>query len=119
MKFHSHLSPRGLTAIVGVASVVAALAGARDSFAVDIEAGPIMNNGEASSRCPRVCAARNMTWGGQWTTTVPGRMSVCGCAPRPAAPTPPPPAPTAVPAPNQWYRLQTVFRGTSECLEGN
>ncbi|WP_437547810.1 mannan-binding protein [Sorangium sp. So ce367] len=26
-----------------------------------------------------------VTWNGQWTTTVPGRMSVCGCNPPPPA----------------------------------
>jgi len=46
----------------------------------DVDAGPIYNNGEAAKRCPAVCkASHDRTWNGQWKTTVPGKMSVCGC----------------------------------------
>jgi hypothetical protein len=43
----------------------------------DVEAGPIWDNDFAARRCPQVCAPGR--WNGQWRTTVPGRMSVCGC----------------------------------------
>ncbi|MBL9029878.1 MAG: mannan-binding lectin [Caedimonas sp.] len=49
--------------------------------AVDIDAGPIWNNGDAKTKCPNVCKGKGMTWNGNWVTTVPGKMSVCGCDP--------------------------------------
>ncbi len=48
----------------------------------DIPAGPIWNQGHANQRCPQVCASSRAAWNGQWRTTVPGRMSVCGCVSR-------------------------------------
>jgi len=50
---------------------------ARDPITRDVEAGPLWNNGDADRKCPAVCAPGR--WTGQWRTTVPGRMSVCGC----------------------------------------
>lgn len=50
--------------------------------AVDINAGPIWNNGDAQQKCPNVCKSQNMNWNGNWTTTIPGQMSVCGCNPK-------------------------------------
>jgi hypothetical protein len=41
----------------------------------NMEAGPIWNQGEAASKCAAAC---KLTWNGQWTTTVAGKMSVCG-----------------------------------------
>ena len=48
----------------------------------DADAGPIWNNDEAPSKCPTTCSAYAATWNGQWKTTVPGQMSVCGCVPQ-------------------------------------
>jgi FtsP/CotA-like multicopper oxidase with cupredoxin domain len=45
----------------------------------DVNAGPIFNNQDAQQKCPGVCTNVSATWNGQWTTTVPGQMSVCGC----------------------------------------
>jgi FtsP/CotA-like multicopper oxidase with cupredoxin domain len=45
----------------------------------DRPAGPIWNNDDAKVRCPEACRADNATWNGQWTTTIPGKLSVCGC----------------------------------------
>ena len=45
----------------------------------DRPAGPIWNNDDAKVKCPTACLASNGTWNGQWTTTIPGKMSVCGC----------------------------------------
>lgn len=45
----------------------------------DVQAGPIWNNQDAQGKCPAVCAKDGSTWNGQWTTTIPGQMSVCGC----------------------------------------
>lgn len=42
-----------------------------------IEAGPIWNNADAKAKC--TATLRNIKWNGQWTTTVEGEMSVCGC----------------------------------------
>lgn len=48
--------------------------------AIDVEAGPIWSNGHAQTVCPDVCKKAMMTWSGQWSTTIPGKMSVCGCS---------------------------------------
>ncbi len=45
----------------------------------DVNAGPIWNNDDAKVKCPTVCTNAAATWNGQWTTTVPGSQSVCGC----------------------------------------
>ena len=47
--------------------------------AVDVQAGPIWNNEHAKEICPKVCSDQKLVWNGNWLTTVPGRMSVCGC----------------------------------------
>ncbi|MDR1518801.1 MAG: mannan-binding lectin [Planctomycetota bacterium] len=62
---------------------------AREEFgelrSLDIEAGPIRNHEFALSRCPEAAAEWNgehggaARWTGQWTTTIPGKMSVCTC----------------------------------------
>lgn len=44
----------------------------------DIKAGPIYSNADAQRICPVTCADQG-GWNGQWTTTSPGVMSVCGC----------------------------------------
>lgn len=52
---------------------------------LEIEAGPIWNNDHALARCPEVVDQWNEAnggaarWTGNWSTTVPGEMSVCGC----------------------------------------
>lgn len=45
----------------------------------DVNAGPIWSNPDAQGKCPTVCADVGRTWNGQWKTTQPGVMSVCGC----------------------------------------
>jgi hypothetical protein len=45
----------------------------------DRPAGPIWSNDDAKVKCPRACQADNATWNGQWTTTIPNVLSVCGC----------------------------------------
>ncbi len=50
-----------------------------DSF--DAQAGPIWNESDAQAKCPTVCSEYDAQWNGQWTTTDPGTMSVCGCIP--------------------------------------
>lgn len=44
----------------------------------DFEAGPIASNTTAPATCNALCETHG-GWNGQWTTTVPGAMSVCGC----------------------------------------
>lgn len=46
----------------------------------DANAGPIWSNTDAPTKCPSVCASYSTHWNGQWTTTVPNQMSVCGCS---------------------------------------
>jgi hypothetical protein len=48
----------------------------------DVEAGPIWSNDDAQDKCPQVCSSHG-GWNGQWTTTEPGTMSVCGCCQSP------------------------------------
>lgn len=45
----------------------------------DVNAGPIFSNQQAQQTCPGVCQKVNASWNGQWKTTVPNQMSVCGC----------------------------------------
>ena len=47
----------------------------------NIPAGPIANDDAAQLQCAAACAAQDMTWYGNWVTTVLGRMSVCQCCP--------------------------------------
>jgi hypothetical protein len=58
---------------LGLVSGLAPLAQAHD-----VEAGPIWNQGDAQEKCPKVCRPPEH-WNGQWRTTDPGKMSVCGC----------------------------------------
>jgi C1A family cysteine protease len=44
------------------------------------DAGAIGSNAQAQQICPTTCAAKGLKWNGNWSTTVPGKMSVCGCA---------------------------------------
>lgn len=48
---------------------------------VDTNAGPIWNQDDAEAKCPGVCSGKtgDWSWNGQWTTTVQGEQSVCGC----------------------------------------
>lgn len=46
--------------------------------ATDVQAGPIWNNTDAQQKCVQTCKTKG-GWNGNWTTTVPGQMSVCGC----------------------------------------
>ncbi len=45
------------------------------------QAGPIWNNQDAQIKCPATCSDVGLKWNGQWWTTKPGIMSVCGCIP--------------------------------------
>jgi hypothetical protein len=51
----------------------------KTSSCQDINAGPIWSNPDAQGKCPTVCGDAVRTWNGQWKTTQPGVMSVCGC----------------------------------------
>jgi hypothetical protein len=61
-----------------VAAAGLALAMSSGALAFDMQAGPIGNQQIADQLCPQVC---NVKWNGQWTTTVPNQMSVCGALP--------------------------------------
>lgn len=45
----------------------------------DLPAGPLLNQQQAETTCPNICSTTEDEWNGQWTTTVYGKMSVCGC----------------------------------------
>jgi len=85
----------------------------------DVEAGPLFSNAEAAQKCPRACAPGR--WTGQWVTTVPGRMSVCGCAfdggtapPSPVPPAPPSPSGPAQPQAMPAERFDELVRVLDE-----
>lgn len=78
-----------LVAMVSIGGLTNEARGSSPPPAQERQAGPLRNNGDANSKCPRVCAP--ITWNGQWRTTVPGRMSVCSCVPGGAQVPPPPP----------------------------
>jgi rubredoxin len=42
-----------------------------------VDAGPIWNQIDAQSKCPKAAKAIGAEWTGQWWTTKPGQMSVC------------------------------------------
>ncbi|MBR9826964.1 MAG: lectin MVL [Alphaproteobacteria bacterium] len=44
----------------------------------DVEVGPLWNQQYADTICPAVAHAVEGRWNGQWLTTRPGEMSVCG-----------------------------------------
>ena len=46
------------------------------TFKVNIPAGPLWNNDDAQKRAPFIAAAHLGKFTGQWTTVVPGKMSV-------------------------------------------
>lgn len=62
--------------VFGLFAIASMLVSVRPALAFDVNAGPIWNNNDAQSKCPAVCGG--LKWNGQWTTTVPGQMSVCG-----------------------------------------
>ncbi|MDP3274686.1 MAG: mannan-binding protein [Deltaproteobacteria bacterium] len=79
MSVRGHRIQRSVLTVRGILSAAVVLLASSSALAVDVAAGPIWNNGDAARRCPQVCSSRNMQWNNQWRTTVPGRMSVCGC----------------------------------------
>ncbi|MGJ8669468.1 MAG: mannan-binding lectin [Oceanococcus sp.] len=42
-----------------------------------VNAGPIWNQGDAETKCPKLAYQQGGQWTGQWWTTVQGKMSVC------------------------------------------
>lgn len=46
------------------------------TFKVDIPAGPIWNQEDANEKAPKVAAAHQGKWTGEWRTVVPSKMSV-------------------------------------------
>ena len=46
------------------------------TFKVNIPAGPIWNQEDAREKAPKVAAAHQGQWTGQWSTVVPSEMSV-------------------------------------------
>ncbi len=55
----------------------------------NFNAGPIWNQDDANAKCPIVAIAVAGHWNGQWVTTVPNEMSVCGIEGAAAVSTPP------------------------------
>ncbi len=70
----------------------------------NIEVGPIWSQSEAEAKCPRAAADARGQWTGQWKTTVPGQMSVCEIADRPA------PKPQNVEAGPIWSQADAALK---------
>jgi hypothetical protein len=48
------------------------------TYTIDIPAGPLWNDEDAKQKAPRIAAAHQGKWNGQWNTVVPSEMSVVG-----------------------------------------
>lgn len=92
-----------------IAAALVAASCAAHGAVIEVEAGPIWANADANNKCPQVCSDRGaQRWTGEWRTTQPGRMSVCGCdfagpGPLPSRGAPPqgqPWRPAAIPSGN-------------------
>jgi hypothetical protein len=57
----------------------AASHGGKVCTSIDVSAGPIFSNADASRVCPSVCGKSGRTWNGNWMTTQVNVDSVCGC----------------------------------------
>ena len=83
--FHIHINPFQIIAMNGQALPAPWISW--DTFGLpavsttpqDVNAGPIFSNQQAQQVCPGVCTEAKANWNGQWKTTVPSQMSVCGC----------------------------------------
>lgn len=73
-----NLGPTSKTWLSSMKSNIRNRIAANPACYTDIQAGPIMSNVEAQTKCPSTCNNYG-GWSGQWTTTKPGVMSVCGC----------------------------------------
>lgn len=65
-----------LTSATAALMIVLFTSGTAQAF--DVRAGPIWNQQDAQTKCPSTCQWYG-GWNGQWKTTKPGEMSVCGC----------------------------------------
>ena len=66
------------TALV-TATAVVSFSGEASARGRNINAGPIWDNGHANRVCPNLCRQNQLKWTGDWVTTIPNTMSVCGC----------------------------------------
>jgi len=67
----------GSVLVTGTA--VVSFSGEASARGRNINAGPLWNDGHANSTCPRICRQNGLRWTGDWATTIPNTMSVCGC----------------------------------------
>lgn len=85
--FHIHTNPFQIIAVNGQALPAPWIwwdtfgLPAVSTTPADVNAGPIFSNQQAQQVCPGVCTKASGNWNGQWKTTVPNQMSVCGCLP--------------------------------------
>ncbi len=63
---------------IATLSIAATVVFSVPAMAEDVNAGPIWNNDDAAVKCPVAASAVHGTWNGNWVTTIPGQMSVCG-----------------------------------------
>jgi hypothetical protein len=68
---------QGAMSVVEIEYTVPAAGGTQ--YTMDVPAGPLWSNDDAKLKCPAICASFGGTWNGQWTTVVPGKLSVAGC----------------------------------------
>lgn len=67
-----------MTKVPALAVLLIAAIGLGEASAKDVEAGPIWNQADAEKKCPALARRHQSRWNGQWRTTVPNKMSVCG-----------------------------------------
>ncbi len=46
------------------------------TFKINVPAGPLWNDEDAKAKAPKIAAAHQGKWTGQWNTVVPSQMSV-------------------------------------------
>ena len=68
---HWRIETPGKTSICEIADI-------RPPASRDVPAGPIWNQADAETKCARLATQLGGKWTGQWKTTVPGEISVCG-----------------------------------------
>lgn len=75
---HWRIETPGKTSICEIADI-------RPPASRDIPAGPIWNQTDAETKCPRIATEVGGQWTGHWKTTVLGEMSVCNITDKPSA----------------------------------
>lgn len=69
---------RSILTLCSAALCLLVASGASMASTRDYQAGPIWSQADAERKCPALAKKHRLGWNGQWRTTIPGKMSVCG-----------------------------------------